>query len=526
MVSTSTAAVPISLESSQSLATPTPLAIRRGQNLPAPLMLSPLDSVHPSTVRKEGKPDTSLYPGIPTPFLGSPTKYTPSFECSSNDAALSMDLDVMCGSLRSLCPPLRSPDVFPPLPPLPTPGPPAPDGDPNEYMVEIPSIDSNSDEWTTLDSFLTEVARTRAFKKEDPAVELAPQTKPLVPIQRACSTEPVNVTSDSVTWDNSTTLGEEASREPVAEVESPSPAMTSRQQRRRTVIIETTDSTERRRTRLTLDLSDLTRRESENAGEECGSVPWEASPTSHFSFSPSPLSHSTPHSRPASSATMRPPARGILKAQKNVRFSIIPSMHEYDEDEDEDDDDAPTSALYNQRSPTPPPGGRRNSKALSTSGVQADLVTPVLEPGFPKHPAARSVAKASPASSKPTTPTAVLVAPKTPKTPKPKGSGSRNILRTRQSLPPVPIASSRGKDSRNSTGVLKEGTEKPKRFRAVLSMPPQEKNAGRRSMVDPPGDGAKAPIKSKADRSSSVTPSVSPPKGTKMLRSMWTKLRA
>ncbi|KAH8093822.1 hypothetical protein BXZ70DRAFT_949314 [Cristinia sonorae] len=530
MVSTSTAIVPISLESSQSLVVPAPLAVRRGKELPTPLALATSRPLVPTSE------DSSLYPGIPTPFLGSPSQYSPTFDYPSNVTTGPMDLDTMCGNLRSICPPLRTPDIFPPLPPLPPQT--IATSQSSDYGVpEIPSVDSESDDWAVLEDFLTEVSG-----RPDPGVNkvTGSGTQPLVPLQRASAVNLTQQTDSSISWDNSATLDEVSTVESRPDPDAKSRS-TTRQQRRRTVIIETTDSTERRRTRLTLDLSDLSRGETklnDDLEEGPQPIPWVNSPPSHFSFSPP--SHSTPHSRPASSATLKPPARGILKAQKNVRFSIIPSMHEYDEDEELGDPDKTIAILDHERSPTPPPG--RNSKLMNSPLIQADVITPMTEPptkknraSFPRHPTVRSMAKQSktvspPAS--PTVPTPVLVAPKTPKTP--KQSVRRNPLRavnanpnTRQSLPTAAITLPPGKDSRRSVGAAaKDENGKPKRTRAAVSMPPQEKPKSKRTTM-PMGDILNG--KSKADVDQSGTDvTVSPPK-TKLrgpFKSMWTKFRA
>ncbi|THH33326.1 hypothetical protein EUX98_g841 [Antrodiella citrinella] len=521
MVSTSTAVVPISLESSQCLLPPAPLAIRRGKDLPAPLNLTVPGSYPPTSDRDNGeKPDTGLYPGIPTPFLGT-AKYNATFEYPVDDVAISMDLGTMCGNLRSICPPLRTPDVFPPLPPLPT------EGDPYDPAVEIPFAEG-SDEWDVLEGFLDDVVEL-PFPEKD-LQSIPGKTQPLVPLQRATASKTLE---DSVSWDNSVTLDTVSSPEPAPEVESSkSDAASKRQSRRRTVIIETPGSTERRRTRVTLDLSDLA--SCEDLVEEPTPIPWEPSPPSHFSFSPQSFAQSTPHSRPASSATMKPPARGILKVQKNVRFSIIPDMHEY-EDDNSVDADATLATLEHERSPTPPPGGRRNSKVLSDP---ADLVTAASDKknraSFPRHPVARSIAKRAKAAStsppaKSTVPVPALVTPKTPKTP-PAGV-RRNPLRAvnaHKSLPATAVTSPSAKDARGSAGVIKEEIRKPKRLRAALSMQPEKEN--RRLSVAPTVQEARSSIavagKNGAHASGRMS-AITPPKKMHVpFRSMWSKLRA
>ncbi|TCD69622.1 hypothetical protein EIP91_006847 [Steccherinum ochraceum] len=564
MVSTSTAIVPISLESSQCLVAPAPLAVRRGLNLPTPLNLTVPGTLPPTSTKQ----DSDLYPGIPTPFLGSPSGYTPSFDYPADSTTVFMDLGTMCGNLRSLCPPLRTPDVFPPLPPLPPTDSDTPTLPDDDSTPEIPTFESATDDWAVFEDFLTDVASRTHADDDDLADSPGPEIKPLTPVRRASLANTSASPGDSDLWNNSSTLDETQvdSQDSAAEAENPktnTPGST-RAQRRRTVIIETTDSTDRRRTRLTLDLSDLASRDGD-AEESHEAIPWEASPPSHFSFDPGAFAHSTPHSRPASSATLRPPARGILKTQKNVRFSIIPSMHEYEDGDDAADDVDPTSpTLEHHRSPTPPPGGRRVSKLLK-AGVkeEEDPSAKKNRASFPKHPVVRSLAKAASPPTSPTTPTAVLVSPKSPKTPKTHSVGGivrRNPLRSvssnaRQSLPASAIStatSSPSKDkkdkdkaSRNSTVVVKEEIGKPKRLRVALSLPPpaQEKKVvpcptlnSKRATVsssDPARDGAKRKSSSMAKGASNSTSSrnstTAPPPKSKMhvpFRSMWTKFRA
>ncbi|KAJ3523572.1 hypothetical protein NM688_g8706 [Phlebia brevispora] len=142
MLSNSTAAVALSLESSQSLA---PLAVRRGHKVPAPLTLS----VSKNT-------EDGLYPGIPSPFLGSPSTPDPStkFESSDDPIVSSLDLDAMCQDLRSRCPPLRPDSPFP---------------SPQHMSFADTSssayTDQDSDEWAFAKEFLDKIG-TAPFRPE------------------------------------------------------------------------------------------------------------------------------------------------------------------------------------------------------------------------------------------------------------------------------------------------------------------------------------------------------------------------
>jgi hypothetical protein len=93
MLSTSNFTIPISLESSPSLASDVPLAVRRGMQVPPPLTVKPVAS-------------QDLYPGIPSAFL-SPSDYSPNVEHTSYTDDLSMDLEAMVANLRSRCAPFQ-----------------------------------------------------------------------------------------------------------------------------------------------------------------------------------------------------------------------------------------------------------------------------------------------------------------------------------------------------------------------------------------------------------------------------------
>ena len=127
MLSNSLAAVPLSLESSQSLA---PLAVRRGHHVPAPLQLGLcLNSC------QEG-----LYPGIPSPFLGSPSSCETESDADRSPVTSTMDLDAMCRDLRMRCPPVR------PVSPLPLP-PSSPAGDASVASHPSGTPNGDSDDW-------------------------------------------------------------------------------------------------------------------------------------------------------------------------------------------------------------------------------------------------------------------------------------------------------------------------------------------------------------------------------------------
>lgn len=94
VLSNSTLAIPLSLDSSPNLAPETPLAVRRGKKLPPALNLKDQNDLP--------------YPSIPTAFLGSPSTHSPKFEYANYTDEPSMDLDDMVANLRSQCASLGS----------------------------------------------------------------------------------------------------------------------------------------------------------------------------------------------------------------------------------------------------------------------------------------------------------------------------------------------------------------------------------------------------------------------------------
>lgn len=95
LVSNSTIAMPIPLNSSPRLASDVPLAVRRGKQLPESLTF-------------KGDEYDMPYPGMPTAFLGSPSSCSPKFEHVNHGDVTSMNLDDMVASLRSRCASLGS----------------------------------------------------------------------------------------------------------------------------------------------------------------------------------------------------------------------------------------------------------------------------------------------------------------------------------------------------------------------------------------------------------------------------------
>jgi hypothetical protein len=135
VVSNSTLAVPIPLDSSPHLASDIPLAIRRGKKVPEGLTF------------KDGKDDMP-YPIIATAFLGSPSSSSPKFEHANHPDEPSMNLDDMVASLRSRCVSLGSS-----VPSVPRTG---EEGSSHLSRISMASFseDQYADEWAFADSLM------------------------------------------------------------------------------------------------------------------------------------------------------------------------------------------------------------------------------------------------------------------------------------------------------------------------------------------------------------------------------------
>lgn len=392
MLSNSTAAVPLSFESSQSIA---PLAVRRGHKVPAPLTLS-----------SSKDPPYSLYPDVPTPFRGTPSALTPQFEfTTSSSADPSMDFRTMCQNLRSRCPSLRpeSPNVELSI---------STESSANSSRSE-PTWNDDSDDWAFAKDILDQHGdRFTKLENEiqeilDTPLRMSPDIADITPGSGMCTPQ-----TDSYSWGNSPTLehSPESPDETSETDQVPSNVDIPKQQRRRTVIIETPRNSvvgEARPSRTTIDLSHLADTDADPddaplSPEFDKPIPFE-SPRPRSNTAPS-ICESTP-ARPMSSGSMRGPVRSILKSRgkKSVRFSVMPSMHEYPEDETETSIDADAlkkgdtepRAQGRKRSATEPayrPQNQTPAPALKTQ-------TPPPRTGLPKHPAVRSFMRGSSAPS-------------------------------------------------------------------------------------------------------------------------------
>ncbi|CCL98593.1 uncharacterized protein FIBRA_00595 [Fibroporia radiculosa] len=378
MVSNSTAVLPISLESSQSIAH-LPLAVRRGKKVPAALTVKASND--------QGK-EQDPYPGIPSPFLGSPSASSPTFDLATNPAASSMGLEAMCTDLHSRCPELRS-----------------------SLSVESPddlrchwgtvhrnkyaeALSGDEDDWAFAQDLLEK------FGGKPPYLPDSYSQSPYTGDTRAVAE--VSAT-DSLTWGMSPTL-----TNPAEDSFSSSTPMNLRQQRRKTVIIETPVNY-----KDTQDAPVSGLEIARGVLEDCKPLPIESFSPSDSEFSCEHCRQSTPvPSRPSSTASMRP-TKGILKEKKSVRFSLAPSKHECSSDEHDahahrvsDPVTLHHSTLSNKpRSPL--------QHSFSPFNGELRLVSPSKNAsicGFPKHPALRNIARSSSSQlDSPQTPTPTVL---------------------------------------------------------------------------------------------------------------------
>lgn len=370
--STAVMPMPLSLESSQCIAT---LAARRGCKGPAPLEL-PAPNVNLSA--------NGLYPGIPTPFLGSPSAYSPKFEFAQNPSEFSMDLASMCQDLRSRCPPLHPPS--PPREGATTPVSPLSDSDSSDN----PASDSDSDDW--------------AFAKDLLATHSEPAAKKIFGDGHAAKSLPDASLEegDPFSLDSAPTLTNSPQSDDDDASEYPAPATpeqvhkdSAHQRRRRTVIIETPrNSIGAKPARITVDLSHLADDSDDATSPMAISTELDAPLPVEVTASPDFASviQSTPHLRPMSNATIRP-IRSILKTRekKRVRFSLMPGQggDSTDDPKSEFDNDALESpGKSRERAATVPmcrcPSNPHHARLSLTHAFTANRAS------FPKHPVVKS----------------------------------------------------------------------------------------------------------------------------------------
>ncbi|KAL7280701.1 hypothetical protein ACG7TL_005641 [Trametes sanguinea] len=309
MVSNSTAVLPLSLESSQSLHHDVPLAVRRGKKLPPALSLSSTGSC-------------DSYPDIPTPFLGSPTTCVPTIEVSQATVSRDMDLSTICADLRSRLP-------APPFTPTELTAsrcavvPEVDDGLSSPQSSEASDLDD--EEWAFARDLVVDWHAGRGFQ-----MQLSPPLSPAGDLPYA--SEPESPTIDSPYPGNehsaSTTGDTSSSDEDDIAVQTPVDVKLTR---RKTVIIQAPEPG------LTAEKSHLVAAEKDAdvlIHDVHDPVPYELPSSTAISGAAFDFDRdcqqtgSTPGSRPASTASLRP-IRGILKGKKSVRFSAVDLLHEY-----------------------------------------------------------------------------------------------------------------------------------------------------------------------------------------------------
>lgn len=425
MVSNSTAIVPLSLESSQSLAS-APLAIRRGQNMLPPIAVPP--SARPATL-------ASSYPEIPSPFLGSPSSSSPFFEHSGDETRKPPeDLEYICGDLYD-----RLPVVCLPL--SPTLETPEPAGVAHE---QAPVLDAE-DDWAGPQDFVNLHAAT------------IPQLFQSTPPKFSLPTSP-----DSSPWGMTPTLVDttQDSTPPHAHPQETT-GIDTKKQRRRTVIIETSPTPQR------TSLSPLAAQEVDEHTADQDPIPFET-PAGHLVSCTACHNSMLASSRPLSTASMRP-VRGILKGKKgkkSVRFSMVPECVVVD------DDDALKEAARPRSGSVPPAAKSRGLPARRMSVAPAPPPPSPISPtkeneqtGWPRHPALRAMARhtADLSSAKPQAPITAKVAEE-------RRSPLRSI-NLRQSLPVKRgfTAVHKDKGARKSVAVGDIG--QPRRLMKTASTP-------------------------------------------------------
>ncbi|EMD39132.1 hypothetical protein CERSUDRAFT_93175 [Gelatoporia subvermispora B] len=479
MISNSTAALPISLESSQSLTRDVPLAVRRGRNVPPPLAIGKI---------RLSNPKQDPYPDIPSAFLGSPSSYSPTFEYSAESPTPSMGLEAMCADLRSRCPEVRAPT-----------SPTRMDhSDKNTLNNPLPrsSSDAESDEW----DFAKDLLEVYSQRPSTPDGRLSPvpgsvnAPSDTIPSPDCSTTADV----DSFSWASTPTFADSTEHNE----DSPPPEIEDlRTQRRKTVIIETGN---RASTSLRPDGSAPHNDESDRP------VPFEVSAGSCFSPAGCHQSTPPPWSRPASTATVRP-VRGILKEKKTVRFSVAPSMHEYlSEDHHEQSGASPrgtSEPIKRGSAAVQQPSALRQSFTPGGNAVPVDAPVEQAEPKrptFPKHPAVRAAAQRA---SRPASVEAPAPAAASPASPE------RAPLRPangRQSLPPARAPQSAA--GRRSVVKAEVGTPKRLMKTASASLPARPAD----QCVTPVSSGGRARRDSSAQKSRMPVP----------FRTILTKFRA
>ncbi|KAJ2986646.1 hypothetical protein NUW54_g9690 [Trametes sanguinea] len=315
MVSNSTAALPLSLESSQSLHREVPLAVRRGKKPPPALSLGSMTTSGPSD-------SCDSYPDIPTPFLGSPTTCIPTIEVSQAPVSRNMDLSTMCADLRSRLP-------APPFTPTELTSsrcaafPEVDDGLSSPQSSEASDLDD--EEWAFARDLVVDWHVSRGFQ-----MQLSPPLSPAGDLPYASEPESPTVDSPFPGDEPFAIITGDTSSEDEDDVAVQTP-VDVKLTRRKTVIIQTPEPG------LAVNTSKLVTAEKDAdvlIHDVHDPVPFELPSASAISGAVLDFDRDcqetapTPSSRPASTASLRP-IRGILKGKKSVRFSAVDLLHEY-----------------------------------------------------------------------------------------------------------------------------------------------------------------------------------------------------
>lgn len=330
-VSNSIAVLPVSLESSQNLLHEVPLAIRRGKKPPPALSLR-----KPKKMARQSGNDHDTYPDISSAFLGSPSPgcQSPTFSFSSGDPSkFTMGLSAMCNSLKALVPP-------PPFTPTNS-HPPRAKMEPETRWgmvssAQLPEVDE--DEWAFTQDLVVEWHASRGLSADispppSPAGDLPYAAEAATPV---CEGFPSSTASPPALSDSSS--GESSEGDP-----PPQTPASLKQLRRKTVIIQAPES----HADSSFELAKIGKPQKiakvlpsaagctiELLSDDFDRpVPFE---TPGWIQVPAPVAASTdggvstpPNSRPSSTSSAKFPVRGILKEKKSVRFSSVPSLHEY-----------------------------------------------------------------------------------------------------------------------------------------------------------------------------------------------------
>ena len=375
-VSNSSAFLPVSLDSSQNLRHELSLAVRRGKK--------PLPALSLGKPTRDGPTDGEPYPDIPTAFLGlrSSGCQSPTFSLSSRDPSkFTMGLSAMCNSLKALVPP-------PPFTPT--------ECDPLRSRTEpetrwgmvtsaqLPEVDE--DEWAFAQDLVVEWHASRGLRAEvspppSPAGDLPYAVEIATPVSEGF---PSPVTSTPALSDSSSS--ESSTEEP-----SPQTPASVKQLRRKTVIIQAPDS----HADLAVDLKEIGKVQKVDKFISSAAdrtldilpddfdqpVPFET-PASTVTLVSTEVALSTPPgSRPSSTSSAKLPVRGILKEKKSVRFSSVPSLHEYSVSDRQAVEEVPSEQPNVPRPCTPCPGAasrRHLEPATHLGGKHASLTAAPL----------------------------------------------------------------------------------------------------------------------------------------------------